>query len=104
MTTDSFTAYLAPEGFTEDLCREIGTITETYGRLVIAKGPPRDYVWAENTWRNPQYIPVDSIGDAAKKLRAIQRNWAHYPYDFHRRSKLIVKNVPPAYTLTWKTN
>jgi len=37
---------------------------------------------------------------SAIKLREIMRN--HYGKS--RRSKLIVKNVPPAYTLTWKTN
>jgi 23S rRNA (cytidine2498-2'-O)-methyltransferase len=94
MTADVFTAYLAPEGFTEDLVRELGSVTETHGRLVIAPGAPRAAVWAENIWRNPQYIGIDSIGDAAKKLRAIQRNWAHYPHDFHRRSRLIGEKLP----------
>jgi phospholipid N-methyltransferase len=37
---------------------------------------------------------------SAIKLREFMRN--HYGKS--RRSKLIVKNVPPAYTLTWKTN
>ncbi|MBI1214342.1 MAG: hypothetical protein GC185_00820 [Alphaproteobacteria bacterium] len=94
MTAENFTAYLAPEGFTEDLCRELGAVSETFGRLVIAPGAPRELVWAENTWRNPQYIEISSIGDAAKKLRAIQRNWAHYPHDFHRRSRLIGEKLP----------
>lgn len=37
---------------------------------------------------------------SAIKLREFMRN--HYGKS--RRSRLIVKNVPPAYTLTWKTN
>jgi hypothetical protein len=35
---------------------------------------------ATNIWRNPGYIPIVSIGDAAKKLRAIQRNWTLYSF------------------------
>jgi phosphatidylethanolamine/phosphatidyl-N-methylethanolamine N-methyltransferase len=37
---------------------------------------------------------------SAIKLREFMRD----RYGKARRSKLIVKNVPPAYTLTWKTN
>jgi phospholipid N-methyltransferase len=37
---------------------------------------------------------------SAIKLREFMRQ----RYGKSRRSKLIVKNVPPAYTLTWKTN
>lgn len=89
-----FAAYLAPEGFTDELCREIGDVAQVFGRLVVASGAPKDYIWAENTWRNPRFIPIDSIGDAAKKLRGLQRNWAHYPHDFHRRSRLIAEKLP----------
>lgn len=37
---------------------------------------------------------------SAIKLREFMRN----RYGKSRRSRLVVKNVPPAYTLTWKTN
>jgi hypothetical protein len=39
-------------------------------------------------------MPISSIGDAAKKLRAIQRNWAHYPFAQHRRAALIADKLP----------
>jgi 23S rRNA (cytidine2498-2'-O)-methyltransferase len=67
---------------------------EVYDRLVLAQGKPRKTVWAENTWLNPQWIEIESIGDAAKKLKAIQRNWALYPLDFHRRANLITEKLP----------
>lgn len=92
---DAFTAYLAPEGFTDELLRELGTdIIETHERLVLAKGPPRGILWADNVWLNPRFIEIDSIGDGAKKLRDIQRNWANYTFDFHRRSKLLQEKLP----------
>lgn len=90
-----FTAYLAPEGFLNDLLAELADVTDVFDRLVIAKGAPQACVWAENIWLNPRYIEIESIGDAAKKLKEMQRSWANYPLDFHRRSKLITEKLPP---------
>ena len=89
------TAYLAPEGFVDDLVREVGeSVREVHGRLVIAEGEPLAPAWAANVWRAPQRIPITSIGDAATKLRAIQRNWARYPHAHHRRAALIEERLP----------
>ncbi len=89
------TAYLAPEGFVDDLVRELGaTVREVHGRLVIADGPVREAAWAANTWLAPQRLPITSIGDAATRLRAIQRNWALYAHAHHRRAALIQDRLP----------
>jgi len=88
-------AYLAPQGFLPDLQKELDdNIVETYDHLVLAKDPGKPVAWVANVWRDPTFIPIDSIGDAAKKLRAIQRNWALYPLALHRRAALIVENLP----------
>lgn len=93
--TDGCTAYLAPQGFLPDLQQELGdNIVGIYDHLVLARDPGRSVAWAANVWRDPVFIPIESIGDAAKKLRAIQRNWALYPFAFHRRAALIVENLP----------
>jgi 23S rRNA (cytidine2498-2'-O)-methyltransferase len=89
------TGYLAAEGFLDELREELGLdVSEAHGRLVLAEGPPRDTAWAANVWLDPAYIPVTSIGDAAKKLRAIQRNWALYSCGHHRRAALIAEKLP----------
>lgn len=89
------TAYLAPDGFVDDLVRELGeSVREVHGRLVIAEGEALDPAWAANTWRMPERIAISSIGDAATKLRAIQRNWALYPHAHHRRAALIEERLP----------
>ena len=67
---------------------------ETHDRLVLAEGPPRDVAWAANVWRDPVWLKIASIGDAAKQLRAIQRNWALYSFAHHRRAALIVEKLP----------
>ena len=94
MKDEAFTAYLAPDGFVDEAVTEAGDVIDVFGRLVLAKGKPRKTVWAENTWLNPQWIGIESIGDAAKKLKAIQRNWVQYPFEFHRRAKLIEEKLP----------
>lgn len=94
--TDPFCAYLSPEGFLPELLAEIGedNVIEVYDRLVLARGAARQLVWAENIWFDPQFIEIESIGDGAKKLRALQRNWANYAFDFHRRSRLLTEKLP----------
>ncbi|HUC66835.1 MAG TPA: SAM-dependent methyltransferase [Stellaceae bacterium] len=89
------TAYLAPEGYVEDLLAELGpAVSAVLGRLVLAPGPPRPAAWVANLWHEPQRIPITSIGDAAQKLRAIQRNWALYSHAHHRRAALILERLP----------
>ncbi len=89
------TGYLAPVGFVDELKHELGAaVRTTHGRLVIADGPPRPVAWVANVWHAPQAHKIASIGDAAKQLRAIQRNWALYPTAHHRRAALIVEKLP----------
>lgn len=89
------TGYLAPEGFVAELQEELGAAAcETHGRLVLAEGPPRAVAWVANVWHDPVFLDIASIGDAANKLRAIQRNWALYSFDHHRRAALIAERLP----------
>lgn len=88
------TAYLAAEGYVDELAEELGGMAQAHGRLLFASGPPRRAAWAANIWREPQEIRVASISDAAAKLRAIQRNWAVYAPVFHRRATLIQQQLP----------
>lgn len=89
------TGYLAPEGFLAELQQELGTdVHETHGNLVLASGAAKPVAWAANVWRDVQKIPISSIGDAAKKLRAIQRNWSLYSCGRHRRAALITEKLP----------
>lgn len=88
------TGYLAPEGFEADLEREIGKVSARYGRLLLVEGPEKPAAWAQNVWRDPVILKIESIGDGAKQLRAIQRNWAMYDYQLHRRAKLLHEKLP----------
>jgi 23S rRNA (cytidine2498-2'-O)-methyltransferase len=88
------TGYLAADGFETELEREIGSVSERFGRLLISNGAEKPAAWAQNVWRDPVIFKIESIGDGAKQLRAIQRNWAMYDYQLHRRAKLIQEKLP----------
>ena len=91
----AITGYLAPEGFVDELLYELGDATlEVHGRLVLARGPQRPVAWAANVWLDPVRLGIASIGDAAKQLRAMQRNWALYAHRQHRRAALIAAKLP----------
>src|SRR5262249_23653766 len=88
------TAYLAAPGYVDELLAELGDVVAVHHRLVVAEGPPRPAAWAQNVWRAPEEIAIRSISDAAKALRARQRNWALYAFQLHRRAALIAAALP----------
>jgi len=90
----SETGYLAPEGFERQLAEELGEVSARHGRLFLAPGPPRQAAWAQNIWYEPRRLSIRSIADAAQQLRDIQRNWALYDFQLHRRARLIQDRLP----------
>jgi len=88
------TGYLAAEGFEAQLAEELGSDAVAHGRLFLAPGPARSAAWAINTWFEPKRLPIASIADGAKALRAIQRNWALYAFAKHGRARLIQERLP----------
>jgi 23S rRNA (cytidine2498-2'-O)-methyltransferase len=93
------TAYLAAEGYLDQLAADLRAggreAPAFYGRLAVTEGPPVPAPWAQNVWYDARRITVASIGDAAKRLRAIQRNWVAYSFHLHRRAALIQARLPP---------
>jgi 23S rRNA (cytidine2498-2'-O)-methyltransferase len=92
------TAYLAAEGFTDQLQEELrragAAVKHRHERLFVCEGAAVAAAWAANVWHDCQELPVDSIGSAAKTLRDIQRNWAMYAPLHHRRAALIQERLP----------
>jgi 23S rRNA (cytidine2498-2'-O)-methyltransferase len=96
-------AYLAAPGFMEQLLAELAAdgcaVLWTRERLVLAECPSHDAgrhrpAWAQNVWYAPVEIPFGSIKDAARALRAMQRNWTLYSVLEHRRAALIQEQLP----------
>ncbi len=90
-------AYLAPLGMVEPVVDALGArAIEVRGRLVLAAEPSREASWwAANTWLAPQWRRIGSIGDGARWLRSMQRNWAFHGDGFHRRAALLTEKLPP---------
>ncbi len=92
------TAHLAAEGFEAQLREELRrlgvAVRAEHGRLFICDDAPAIPAWAANTWIDAEDITIASIGDAAAKLRAIQRNWAMYAPVHARRATLIQDRLP----------
>ena len=88
------TAYLAAEGFEDQLRTELGgRLRAEHGRLLIAEGEGH-CSWAANIWQDIQEADIASIGDAAAQLKAIQRNWVAYAPLHHGRARLITEKLP----------
>ena len=70
-----------------------------YGDLVVFEDlkwnteAPLPY-WSRTTLLEPFTFHFDSIGEAAGKLKEIQRNWAPYQYTSFRRAQLIQEKLP----------
>lgn len=90
--------YLAPRGFEAELARELSLqgkdIVFARGRLMGTRQGPTHAIWAENIWYEPRFIPIRSIKDGADALRAMQRNWALFSTEEHRRAALIQEALP----------
>lgn len=88
------TAYLAPDGFLNELLHELKNVEATHDRLVVCTGPRQDSVWAQNIWEDAQYLPIESISQAAKLLRSLAPLWVLYSVASHRRAQLIQEQLP----------
>ena len=93
MTAEIKSAYLAPEGLSEPLLKEVDGVIAVHNQLILSSQPFINAYWAQNIWKNPITMPIDSINDAAKKLKSIQRNWCLYSFTLHRRAQLIQEKL-----------
>ena len=85
--------YHAKKDFTKELEHELGKFQKISDRLYIG-APKVEPIWFQNAWLEPQIIKIESIGDGAKKLKDIQRNWTLHSTKLHRRADLIQEKLP----------
>jgi len=98
-------AYLAVKDFQQNLFDELSIDpsrlalgVSVWGDLVYVEKPLADAdsrpFWQRNILEKPFLAEFKSIKEAADILRAIQRNWAHYPVAAFRRAELIKEKLP----------
>jgi 23S rRNA (cytidine2498-2'-O)-methyltransferase len=93
-----FTGYLAIHQLEAELERELEIrnipVKERKDRLFLVEGDAPDMIWAQVTARRLEFIDITSIGDGAKKLKSLGRNWGLFTVDHHRRAQLIQDELP----------
>ena len=89
------TIYHAARGWLPHLLDELPDRDRLDDELVTVLGPRRRARWVRNVWLDPLVIDFSSVGEAARILRGIQRNWAPCPTRLHRRTALIAGKLPP---------
>lgn len=96
---DYDTVHLAAEDHCEALVDELAhrgsRVVDEIGSLVFSRGAPGPAAWARNSWLAPAEYRVESIGEAARVLSSIQRNWHLYSIAHHRRAQLIADKLAP---------
>lgn len=94
---ENFSVQLAPLDFMQPLLEELGQrVITVRDRLVLVRGT-EPAAWAQNVWTAPRWLPIVSIGDAARQLTALQRNWrGHCLRDGGqvRRQRLVEESLP----------
>lgn len=99
MREGEFTGYLAAPGFLPELLAELnfegsaGAGHLVYGDLVFARRC-KTAAWAQNVWLDARLVSAPSIGQGAKALKEIQRNWWPHPVRLARRAALITEKLP----------
>lgn len=93
-----YTAYLAIHQFEAELRRELElkgiSIAMERERLFLVEGQQGAMIWAQVTAFNVSAIPITSINDGARKLKALGRNWGLFTVGHHRRAQLIQDELP----------
>lgn len=82
------------EALTDELAHRGSKVVARHEDLIFASGACGPAAWAANTWLTPTEYPIESIGAAARRLRALQRNWALHAVGDHRRCRLIAERLP----------
>jgi 23S rRNA (cytidine2498-2'-O)-methyltransferase len=94
----SYTGYLAIHKFESELRKELEIkglkITLEKDRLFLVEGDHPQMIWAQMTAFDLRAVPITSIKDGAKKLKALGRNWGLFTVEHHRRAQLIQEELP----------
>jgi 23S rRNA (cytidine2498-2'-O)-methyltransferase len=93
-----YTGYLAIHKFEAKLEREFEIrglkVAMKKDRLYLVEGEAPQMIWAQVTAWNLELIPITSINDGVKKLKALGRNWGLFTVAHHRRAELIQSELP----------
>jgi 23S rRNA (cytidine2498-2'-O)-methyltransferase len=90
---------IAPLKLENQLKQELEGISYSQEDLIffVHDKVAKNWIWPNTVWLEPKILQIDSIKDAAKKLRAVFNGvWQSYSIRLHRRTKLIEENLKVA--------
>ncbi len=82
------------EALIDELAHRGSQVVDRTDSLIFARGAPGPAAWAQNSWLAPAEYRIDSIGEAARLLSSIQRNWHLHSIAHHRRAQLVGDKLP----------
>lgn len=88
-------AYEHRDALVESLAYRGCRVVDEIGGLVFVREASGPAAWAQNSWLAPAEYEIRSIGEVARLLRSIQRNWHLHSVSHHRRARLIADKLPP---------
>lgn len=92
-------AAISPDGFHDEFLRELEwkklRPVASAEKFYLFSGEPREVAWAQVIWKRVEKLPIASIGDGAKQLKALGKRWEYLPAGRHRRGSLIHEQLRP---------
>lgn len=86
-------AHIADPQYLSQLKHELDDIIAIHGNLLLTKPQSKLPVFALDSWLEAEFIDIDSINDAANKLKPHSTFWAPYIGEFARRTVLISEKL-----------
>lgn len=86
--------HIAPPGLEGVVAEEIAQPLAWRGRLFVAEPQARPVYFAQVSWPEARVLPIASVKDGVRQLRAIQRNWWLFRTGHDRRAKTIAGHLP----------
>lgn len=92
--------WIAPQGFQDHLIKEFKfhqcSTKEIQNLDHLFYGPDQTYlpVWVQDIWDEAKIVEIESVSDAAKQLRKIEKNWFAWQENFFHRTNLILGKLP----------
>jgi 23S rRNA (cytidine2498-2'-O)-methyltransferase len=87
--------HLAPRGLEDVLENELGSKVLRRSERLFWTDSDVESFWHQNVWLDVQEFKFQSISQAAKHLKSLQRNWHLHSVTAHRRAQLIQEQLPP---------
>jgi 23S rRNA (cytidine2498-2'-O)-methyltransferase len=86
-------AYFCKSQNLELLKKDLKSIRSIHENMILAEGDLQSSLWAQQIWKAPQILDIQSIKHGSEQLKEIAPWWKSYSFHLHRRQKLIEEGL-----------